>query len=58
MRSESWACRPIPPKDPALYQDGTYATSYLPGLLKLTCPKGHYNEVINLSFRHGLTQSP
>lgn len=53
--SESWACRPIPPRDRALYEDADYVVPYFDGLLRLTCPEGHYNEVASLYLNDGVT---
>jgi hypothetical protein len=38
--SEGWACRPLPPTDPSLYEDAEYVMPYFGGLLRLTCPVG------------------
>ena len=43
--SEPWACRPALPLNPALYDDGAYITPYISNMVRLTCPKGYYNEV-------------
>ena len=54
--SESWACRPLPPRDPSLYdQDAAFVVPYFDGLLRLTCPAGHYNEVASLYLNDGVT---
>lgn len=53
--SEPWACRPKPPTDPSLYDDGAYVVQYFPGLVRLTCPKGYYNEVASLFLNDGVT---
>jgi len=53
--SEGWACRPLPPRDPGLYEDAAYVMPYLDGLLRLTCPPAHYNEVASLYLNDGVT---